>query len=85
MTTNSIGWSDVIAHEAPAGANGTWRGVEFGPRTRDGGAGLGLLSVWARRVRTRRALAELDARLLADVGLTRAEAAREAGKPFWVA
>jgi uncharacterized protein YjiS (DUF1127 family) len=37
----------------------------------------------ARR-RERRALGALDDRQLADVGLTRAQAQREARKPFWV-
>lgn len=45
------------------------------------------LAAWLRlggeNARQRRALARLDARLLADVGLTRAEAAREYAKPFW--
>ena len=39
---------------------------------------------WRRRVHTRRHLATLDAHLLADVGLTRAQALEEAQKPFWV-
>jgi uncharacterized protein YjiS (DUF1127 family) len=33
----------------------------------------------------RRALAELDDRLLLDIGLTRQQAEREAAKPFWCA
>lgn len=37
----------------------------------------------ARRYRTRRQIAELDARALRDIGLTWAEAEREANKPFW--
>jgi hypothetical protein len=37
------------------------------------------------RVRQRRALRKLDDRLLADVGLTRADARRECAKPFWIA
>tara|TARA_R110000782_G_scaffold137811_1_gene230299 strand:- start:331 stop:549 length:219 start_codon:yes stop_codon:yes gene_type:complete len=45
------------------------------------------LSAWLRlcraKTRQRRALARLDTRLLADVGLTRADAARECAKPFW--
>jgi uncharacterized protein YjiS (DUF1127 family) len=36
----------------------------------------------ARR-RQRRALAELDDRLLRDIGVTRYDVAREASKPFW--
>jgi uncharacterized protein YjiS (DUF1127 family) len=35
------------------------------------------------RVRQRRALAELDDRLLRDIGLTRADAWHEIRKPFW--
>lgn len=38
----------------------------------------------ARRV-SRCALASLDERLLADIGLTREQALREAAKPMWVA
>lgn len=38
---------------------------------------------WARRARTRRALAELSDYELRDIGLTRTEALGEASKPFW--
>jgi uncharacterized protein YjiS (DUF1127 family) len=37
------------------------------------------------RWRQRQALRALDDRLLRDIGLTRAEAEREARKPFWQA
>lgn len=37
------------------------------------------------RARQRRALAGLDERLLADIGLTREEVAHETRKPFWSA
>jgi uncharacterized protein YjiS (DUF1127 family) len=33
--------------------------------------------------RTRRHLAEMDDRLLADIGTSRADAATEANRPFW--
>ena len=33
--------------------------------------------------RQRRELAVLDARLLEDIGITRADALKEAAKPFW--
>jgi uncharacterized protein YjiS (DUF1127 family) len=36
-----------------------------------------------RRHRSRQALAQLDARLLRDIGVTYAEAENEANKPFW--
>ena len=35
------------------------------------------------RARQRRAVGELDDRLLKDIGITRAQALGEAGKPFW--
>jgi len=38
----------------------------------------------AERAAGRRALARLDDRLLRDIGLTRADADAEAGKPFWL-
>jgi uncharacterized protein YjiS (DUF1127 family) len=48
-------------------------------------AGWRLLRRWAQRHAQRRALAELAAlpHRLDDVGLTRPQALREAGKPFW--
>ncbi len=44
---------------------------------------LGLLALWIERATQRRALAELDDRLLKDVGISRSEARQEAAKPFW--
>lgn len=38
---------------------------------------------WTERQRQRQALAALDDRLLADIGVTRYEVAREVAKPFW--
>ncbi|MEX2201117.1 MAG: DUF1127 domain-containing protein [Dongiaceae bacterium] len=40
---------------------------------------------WLRtdKARQRRALARLDDAALRDIGLTRADAAKEAAKPFW--
>lgn len=38
---------------------------------------------WAQRRAQRRALARLESHLLRDVGLSAAEATREAAKPFW--
>ena len=42
-------------------------------------------SLWMGRRRQRDALADLaeDKHLLADIGMTREQALREAGKPFW--
>ncbi len=46
---------------------------------------LRTLLIWQERDRQRHALAQLDARMLKDVGLSRAEVALELRKPFWQA
>jgi uncharacterized protein YjiS (DUF1127 family) len=43
----------------------------------------GTVSVWLRRSRTRRRLAELEDRELRDIGVSRAQALDESKKPFW--
>jgi uncharacterized protein YjiS (DUF1127 family) len=43
----------------------------------------GLLSGWRQRARQRRALAELPAHLLHDIGIDRRMALLESMKPFW--
>jgi uncharacterized protein YjiS (DUF1127 family) len=42
-------------------------------------------NTWTVRRETRRALAELEAHQLADIGKTSAEARRESSKAFWSA
>jgi uncharacterized protein YjiS (DUF1127 family) len=44
---------------------------------------LRVIGAWVERSRQRHALADLDAHLLDDIGVTRSEAAREIAKPFW--
>lgn len=41
------------------------------------------LMLWQRRVVSRRQLARLDARLLADAGISEAQRHAELSKPFW--
>lgn len=41
------------------------------------------LVLWQDRARQRAHLASLDHRMLRDIGLSRADAAGEASKPFW--
>ncbi|MGH8352669.1 MAG: DUF1127 domain-containing protein [Pseudomonas sp.] len=41
------------------------------------------LGLWQQNARTRRQLAQLDARLLADAGISPAERLAELDKPFW--
>lgn len=38
---------------------------------------------WNQRQRQRRHLAAMDDRMLKDIGVSAADAAREVGKPFW--
>ena len=42
------------------------------------------LRLWRRRIRERRALAELSQRELADFGATNADVYRELHTPFWM-
>jgi uncharacterized protein YjiS (DUF1127 family) len=44
---------------------------------------LNAVAAWFLRSRQRRALRELEGRLLADIGLTREQVLDEAAKPFW--
>jgi len=42
-----------------------------------------LVALWIERMHQRHALAALDDKMLQDIGITRYDAARECGKPFW--
>jgi uncharacterized protein YjiS (DUF1127 family) len=42
-----------------------------------------LLLAWQERAEQRRTLRQLDDRMLRDIGLSRADVAREADKPVW--
>lgn len=42
-----------------------------------------VLRTWQQRMIQRIDLADLDDHLIADIGLTRGQVAREASKPFW--
>ena len=46
---------------------------------------LNTLRIWRRRARTRRQMLTLNDHLLADIGVSRSDPAREASKPFWQA
>lgn len=54
-----------------------------GPRRAGLGAMAATVAVWMERGRSRRALAALDDHQLKDIGLSRADACQESGKPFW--
>jgi len=62
----------------------TWILYQPPPRQAAPRGGLiGLVRRWRRRARERRLLAALDHRMLADIGITRTDQARECEKPFW--
>ena len=42
-----------------------------------------LMLTWSDRMRQRRHLAELDDRLLQDIGVSRADIEAEISRPFW--
>jgi len=42
-----------------------------------------LLTIWHQRQQQRRALLQLNDRMLSDIGISRCEAEQEAAKPFW--
>lgn len=65
---------------------GSWTGGLFARQAVAPSAGVRLIDrllAWQDRATQRRQLAELDASLLADIGLSRASAEHEAGKAFW--
>ncbi|WP_428925162.1 DUF1127 domain-containing protein [Marinibacterium sp. SX1] len=44
-----------------------------------------VITLWDTRKRTRNDLARLEDHMLADIGVTRSEAQKEARRPFWMA
>ncbi|MDF0733563.1 DUF1127 domain-containing protein [Pseudomonas entomophila] len=44
---------------------------------------LSTLLLWQRRIASRRQLARLDGRLLADAGISESQRYQELSKPFW--
>lgn len=64
----------------------TWTGALFRRQTDAVGAPLRVIErlvAWQDRAAQRRKLAEMDYMLLADIGISRADAFAEADKPFW--
>ena len=71
LSTDTIG-TKIIYYEKGVMSLGTWLRSLFG-----------LWILWHQRWRQRRDLANLDAHLLRDIGVTPREAFRETSKPFW--
>jgi uncharacterized protein YjiS (DUF1127 family) len=55
----------------------------IGPVSQASSQVFGTLLVWQMRAHQRARLAEMEAHRLDDMGITPAEAKREARKPFW--
>lgn len=53
------------------------------PQTRTPSGLWHRLGQWLHNTRTRRQLAELDSRQLADIGISPSERVAEISKPFW--
>lgn len=79
MTKYSAMPSSTTVPGARPGPRGSLRRAIPGAWTR----AFETLLVWQERAVERRRLFDLDQRMLRDIGLTRAEAEREAAKPFW--
>ncbi len=60
-----------------------FRGAQSGPFLRALSAVADTVYLWQERAAQRAHLAALDDHRLKDLGISRAEALREAGKPFW--
>jgi len=79
MSTTCVRMDALQAHHRAARAEAQWERPAAGILGRI----LRTLRIWRLRSVTRRELLELDERLLADVGIKRADALMEASKPFW--
>lgn len=83
LRRNEGGGADPPPHRDPTAMTATvLAGVRRAPAPSAAGL-LALVRAWIGRARSRADLADLDDRMLADVGLTRAEALAEADRPFW--
>ncbi len=67
-------------HGAPAKTVNTRKPAGFTAIVR---RALETLTTWQERADGRRELLSLDERMLHDIGISRADAVREADKPFW--
>lgn len=58
-------------------------GTSFNRASRRDKGVLNRISTWMNVSRERDQLADLDPRLLADIGISREDAAHEVARPFW--
>jgi uncharacterized protein YjiS (DUF1127 family) len=80
-------WTDTFSTRlSHRRARGSWR--KPARSTASGPAGIVVrmirqLILWQDRANSRHQLAQLDDRLLKDIGISRVDALHEAAKPFW--
>lgn len=60
-----------------------WTALGLRKAASDALALIVIMETWAERARERRRLSGLDERMLRDIGISHADAWREARKPFW--
>jgi uncharacterized protein YjiS (DUF1127 family) len=70
-----------IAHQTVSGPTGHAKRRGIGTRL---AASLVTFWRWHQKARQHQALLELDDHFLADIGITREQAKKEARKPFWI-
>ena len=70
ITGNCLDCPEHVGRGTPANASAAVRFVDS-------------LGEWLRRARSRRMLAQMDDRMLHDIGITRDAALSEHEKPFW--
>jgi uncharacterized protein YjiS (DUF1127 family) len=80
LRTVSHGWATFGHRRGSHVGRFPWH---HGGLSRLGGAAVRIVLFLMDRSRQRRALAELDDRLLRDIGLTRDQARQECANPFW--
>lgn len=73
----------LIATARPMFGASATRGAHTSTLERVLSAPFAVLATWGERIKQRSALADMDDRMLKDIGLTRADAVAEADKPFW--
>ncbi len=84
MSSQSLTTRFLADPSAPTRNGGRMRSTLVERRERPNGAGLWAMIVAAyRRHQSRAALARLEGYMLKDIGVSFAEAEREANKPFW--
>ena len=69
----------MLRNSAVTGATASIQPIDSG----QSGQLLALAGSWLQRRRSRQDLAQLDERLLRDIGLTPSEATAESTMPFW--